>query len=198
MEKKKLFKSQMQMIIYVLIFIICIVLFIVIGQIDFKKNITTDPERFSDIYKVVDKDNLYLFADATDVLNILNGNSGIILMGFPTNKWTGHYANILNDACKDLNVKEILYYDFFQDRSESNGTYETIVNKLKVYAPVNDEGYMDIQAPTVLIVKKGEVIAYFDDTSVNKGSVTPEIYYTDNQIARTYENFYAALLNYFE
>ena len=86
MKKKKFFKNKTQMIIYSIIFIICIALFIVIGKTDFQKDIDTEAKKFHALYNLVDDDNLYVFSDATDVLDILNGRSGVILMGFPMNK----------------------------------------------------------------------------------------------------------------
>lgn len=196
MKKKSLFKSKTQMVIYSIIFIICIVLFIVIGQIDFQKDIDTEAKKFHAIYDMVEDNNLYVFSDATDVLNIINGRSGVVLMGFPSNKWMNHYAYILNEVGKELGVEKIYYYDFQKDRDESNGTYETIVNKLKVYVPTNDQGIQDLQAPTVIVVKNGDIIGYFDDTSIIKGTVTPDIYYTEYQKALTYQGFKTALLEY--
>ena len=184
------------MIIYILLFVIIIALFIIIGKTDFQKDIDTEGKKFHALYSLVEDDNLYVFADATKVLEIIKGRSGIVLMGFPTNKWTNYYASILDDASKEVGVDKIYYYDFQQDRDESNGTYETIVNKLKMYVPVNDEGIQDIQAPTVLIVKDGEVIAYFDDTSIIRGDITPDVYYTEYQKSLTYEGFKTALLEY--
>lgn len=196
MKKKSLFKNKTQMIVYIFLYILCIALFIIIGQIDFQKDIDTESEKFHYLYDMVESDNLYVFSDATDVLSIVDGKSGVVLMGFPTNKWMNYYASILNNVAKEVGIDKIYYYDFQKDREESNGTYETIVNKLKVYVPVDDRGIQDIQAPTVIVVKKGEVIGYFDDTSIMKGTVTPEVYYSENQKALTYEGFKTALLEY--
>lgn len=196
MKKKSLFKNKTQMVIYTIILIVCIILFIVIGKTDFKKNEDTDAKKFSALYNLVEEDNLYVFSDANEVLNIINGKSGIILFGFPQNKWTNYYANILNTVAKDYKIDKIYYYDFLRDRDESNGTYETIVNKLKVYVTVDDEGTKDLHAPTVLIIKNGEIIGYFDDTSILKGTITPDIYYTENQKAITYEGFKTAIVEY--
>lgn len=196
MKKKSLFKSKTQMIIYMFLYVLCIALFIIIGQIDFQKDIDTESKKFHSLYNMVEEDNLYVFSDATDVLSIVDGKSGVVLMGFPTNKWMNYYASILNDVAKEVGIDKIYYYDFQNDREESNGTYETIVNKLKVYVPTDDRGIQDIQSPTVIVVKKGEVIGYFDDTSIVRGTVTPEVYYNDNQQAVTYEGFKTALLEY--
>ena len=196
MKKKKLFKSKAQMIIYIILYIICIGLFVVIGNMNYKDSSETEAKKFSNIYKNIAEDNLYVFASASDVLNIVNGRSGVILLGFPKNKWTSYYAEYLNDVGKVVGLDKIYYYDFLDDRDESNGTYETLVNKLNVYTPVNDEGVTDLAAPTVLVVKNGEVIAYFDETSIIKGNTTPEDYYTENAIALTKEMFKNALEEY--
>ncbi len=194
--KKKLFKSKTQMVIYIFLFIVIIGLFIYVGQINFKIKDISDAERFSELYDLVEKDNLYEFVNATDVVDILNGRSGVVLMAFPENEWSNYYASILNQVAKDLEMNVLYYYDFENDRKTNNGTYETIVNKLKVYVPVNDENVLDIYAPTVIVVKKGEIIGYFDDTSFRKGIVKPEDYYTENEKALTYEGFKTALSEY--
>lgn len=196
MKKKSLFKNKVQMVCYIILFIILIAMFIAIGQINFKVKEISDAERFSELYNLVDNDNLYEFTTSSGVVEILNGRSGIILMAFPDNIWSNYYAKFLNDVGKELELDKIYYYDFESDRRLNNGSYETIVNKLKVYVPVNDENKTDIQAPTVVFIKNGEVIGYFDDTSIMKGPVTPELYYTENQINLTKDNFASAIKEY--
>ena len=195
-EKKKLFKNKTQLVIYTFLYIVCLVLFVLIGNIDFHDNSETEAKKFSNIYDLVSADNHYIFASATDVLNIINGNSGVILFGFPQNKWTNYYASILENVAKEVNLDKIYYYDFLADREESNGTYETIVSKLRVYAPILDEDVANIFAPTVVVIKDGEVLGYFDDTSIMKGNIKPEDYYTENQRGLTYELFKSTLLDY--
>lgn len=195
-NKKKLFKNKTQMVIYIILFIALLSLFVVVGQIDFKKEKDTEATKFSTIYNLVDKDNLYVFSDATDVLNILKGRSGVIFLAFPSNKWSNKYASILNEVGKEVGLDKIYYYDFKKDRDESNGTYETVVNELDMYVPINDENEKNIQAPTVVIVKNGTIIAYFDDATLIKGPVTPDEYYNENQIASLKSSFKVALEEY--
>lgn len=198
MKKKSLFKSKTQMVLYTIIFGICIALFIIIGKTDFSKDEETESQKFSSIYNLVEENNLFHFSDATEILNIINNRSGVILMGFPMNKWTNYVADILDEVAKELKLDTVYYYDFLKDRDESNGTYETIVNKLDMYVTVDDEGTKDLHAPTILVVKNGEVIAYFDDTAYIKGSVTPEIYYKEYQRGITYEMYKTAISAYME
>ena len=196
MKKKKLFKNKVQMVIYITLFIIFIGLFIYIGQIDFKKDEDSEAKKFSSLYNLVPDNNLYVFCDASDVLDILKGRSGIVLMAFPSNKWSNKYASLLNEVATSLGVDKICYYDFKSDRDESNGTYETVVNTLSVYAPVDDDGVQNIYAPTVIVVKHGDVIGYFDETSIIKGSVTPDLYYNAYQEEITKDIFKNTLAEY--
>lgn len=196
--KKSLFKSKIQMVVYTFLTIICIILFIVIGTTDFKKNSKNEALKFSNLYNLVSEDNLYVFSNATDILNIVNGKSGVILLGFPKNLWVNMYASILNNTCKEVGIDKIYYYDFLQDRDESNATYETIVQKLNMYVPMNDEGIQDLMAPTVIIIKSGNVIGYFDEASIIKGNINPDIYYTENEKGLIYNKFKTALLEYID
>ncbi len=195
-EKKKFFKNKIQMVSYIIIFIICIILFIVIGSIDYDKLEESDAVKFNNLYSNVSKDNVYHFATSTDVLNIIQGRSGIVLFGFPENEWTKYYAYYLNEVAKENNIQEINYYDFLRDRENSNGTYETIITHLSNYVPTNDLGNQNIQAPTILIVKNGNILLYLDDLSIIKGNIKPESYFDESTINNLMEKLRTALDNY--
>ncbi len=194
--KKRLFKNNVQMVIYLIIFVVCIILFIVIGKNTEKYKDSDENIKFSNIYKEVSDDNLYRFTNSQKVLEIVKGKSGVILFGFPKNELVGTYASILNDASKDVGIDELLYYDFENDRKESNGSYEKVVSLLTSYVPISDEGKQNITAPTVVMIKNGEVIGYFDIMNDIRGNITKEIYYNENVKARIYEELKLALTNY--
>ena len=117
-NKKKLFKNKTQMVIYILLLILLLSLFVIVGEIDFKKEEDTEAKQFSSLYNLVDKDNLFVFGDATDVLNILKGRSGVIFLAFPSNKWSNKYASILNEVAKEVNLdKSKLEFKIILDNS---------------------------------------------------------------------------------
>lgn len=182
--RKMLFKSDLQMYISLFLMTIMLILFIVIGTYDFNKEVDSDATRFSQLFTNVAEDNVFKFINATEANNIISGThaSGIILFGFKTNIWTSYYAEYINDVAKEMKIDEVHYYDFEKDRRENNGTYETIVNKLAVYATSNDYSKMDLYAPTLVVVKDGDVIAFLDETALRKGSVTPDVYWQDYQV----------------
>ena len=183
-KKNKLFKNKLQMIIYILLMIIIIILFIVIGKHDFNKNISTEAEQFNQIFTNVPKENVFKFSNAQEVNNIINSkkSKGIILFGFKANNWTSYYAEYIDEVAKEMDINEVLYYDFESDRKDKNGTYETIVNSLSVYTKYTDYNTSEIYAPTLLVVKNGEILLYDDSTAVRSGNYTPDIYWQDYQI----------------
>lgn len=183
-KKNKLFKNKLQMIIYILLMIIILILFIVIGKHDFNKNISTEAEQFNQIFTNVPKENVFKFSNAQEVNNIINSkkSKGIILFGFKANNWTSYYAQYIDEIAKEMDINEVLYYDFESDRKDKNGTYETIVNSLSVYTKYTDYNTSEIYAPTLLVVKNGEILLYDDSTAVRSGNYTPDIYWQDYQI----------------
>lgn len=155
-----------------------IYLFAYLGTKDYQIEVT-DNVRFSNEYKDISKNNLYVYVNENKVLEILNEKSGILFMGFPSNIWSHYYAEYLNEVAINNHIEEIYYYNFKKDRSLNNSVYNNIVGKLKEYLNYNDAGNIDLSAPTIVIVKNGKII-YFDDEMTNlKGEIRPEDYFTD-------------------
>lgn len=180
--------KKVKLILQSILFVAIIVGFIYIGTRDFNKEVVVDNERFDADYVNVSKDNVFKYANAVEVYQALKGNA-IIFMGYPANVWSGYYANILNEAAKDAGIKEILYYDFYEDRENRNGTYQSIVLSLTNYLVTLDDGTEEIYAPTLVIVKNGKVIAFDNETSFTKGNITPEVYWDEYQSGIKYNNF---------
>jgi len=130
----------MKKIISGIIFVILIIGFIVLGRKEYRTAETTDNVLFSAEYQEIDENNIFTYTNAPKVLSTLRNGSGIIFFGFKSNIWAGYYANILNSAAMDLGVTEIYYYDFLEDRKNTNGTYQSIVELLNDYVVVLDDG----------------------------------------------------------
>lgn len=170
--------KSVKRIIQGIIFILIIAGFIYIGTRDFSKKTVVDNEKFDTEYTNVSKDNVFVYATSQEIYGRLKNGSAVIFMGFPKNIWSGYYANILNEAAKEVGLKEILYYDFKEDRDNKNATYQSIVLRLNSYMWTLDDGTKNIYAPTMIIVKNGEVIAFDNETSINVGNISPSEYWT--------------------
>lgn len=181
--------KNLKRILQVILFVIIIGAFIFVGTRDFTKKVTVDNERFDKEYSNVSKDNVFVYANAQDVYTRFKNGNAVVFMAFPSNKWSGYYAEMLNTAAKESGIKEILYYDFKKDREEKNATYQSIVLKLSSYTYTNDNGTQNIYAPTMFIIKDGKVMYFDNETSIMKGNLSLDDYWSENRKAVQINNF---------
>ena len=190
-------KKKIKRVLQGLTFIAIIIGFIVIGTRDVDKKVVVDNEKFDQDYVNVNKENVFKYVNAVEVSTELKKDA-IIFMGYPENVWSGYYANILNEAAKDAGIKEILYYDFYEDRENHNATYQSIVLNLSNYLITLDDGTQEIYAPTLVIVKDGKVIAFDNETAFIRGNLTPEIYWNEYRAGAKYNLFNSMFEEYLE
>lgn len=190
-------KKKIKRVLQGLAFIAIIIGFIVIGTRDFDKKVVVDNEKFDQDYVNVNKENVFKYVNAVEVSTELKQDA-IIFMGYPENVWSGYYANILNEAAKDSGIKEILYYDFYEDRENHNATYQSIVLNLTNYLITLDDGTQEIYAPTLVIVKDGKIIAFDNETAFVRGNLTPEIYWNEYKTGAKYSLFKSMFEEYLE
>ncbi len=183
MKVKKKPMPLAQKIFYVISFFFLFFAFAYLGTKDYQasEKSLNDNEKFTEEYGIT-KENLYVYKNASEILEILNSGSAVIFLGFPENEWSSMYANILNDAAKRLSIQEIDYYNVLEDRKRGNHYYENIVKKLASYLPVLDSGETNIYVPAVVLVKNGQIIAYDDETSIMRGNEHIEDFWTEQKI----------------
>ena len=189
--------KKLKRVLQGILFIVIIIGFIYIGTRDFNQEVVVDNEKFDQDYANVSKDNVFKYVNAVEVYSKLKGDA-IIFMGYPTNIWSGYYANILNEAAKDTGIKEILYYDFYEDRENHNATYQSIVLSLSNYLVTLDDGTQEIHAPTLVIVKDGKVLAFDNETAFTLGNITPDDYWNEYQIGIKHNVFKTMFEDYLE
>ena len=180
--KKKFFKSKKQMIIYIILYGLLIYGFIYLGTRNYNKGEITDQKHFDQEFSMVDEENVFTYINSNDARRLIKSGRTIIFFGTSTSQWVNYYAKILNDEAKEDGITDIYYYDFISDRTDNNGTYESIVEYLKNYVTTNDEGKKEIYAPTLVVIKNNKVLYFDDETSLVKGTVTPDIYWNEYQI----------------
>ncbi len=178
------------------LFVAIIGAFIYIGTRNFDVDTEIDNERFDHDYQNVSKDNVFVYASAQDVYAKLKNGTAIIFMGYPANKWSGYYANILNETAKKNNIKEILYYDFYEDRTGKNATYQSIVMRLSNYVPTLDNGTQNIYAPMLVVVKNGKIITVDNETAINIGKMEPTDYWDKARTSLKENSFKTAFDEY--
>ena len=173
----------------ILLIIAIIVIIAVIAGVYFifnKNNKTsekTDAIKFSEEYTEVDKDNVYVFRNIDEIINILENGTGIVLLGFPECPWCQRYAKYLNEVAKDLGIDKIYYYNIREDRKNNTEEYQKIVSILEDYLQYDEEGNKRIYVPSVITMKKGEIVGFDDETAWDtKGFSTPDEYWDSDEV----------------
>ena len=178
-NKKKM--TLVQKIFYIFSFLFLIAAFIYLGTKDYTpKKQESDAQLFTKEYGITE-DNVFTERDSKTILELLNSGSGIVFVGFPENKWSASIADILNESAKKMNIDTIYYYNLEQDRKEHNYYYEHMIEILMPYLKVLDNEDVDIYAPTVFMVKNGEIIYFDDETSMVMGDMTVANYWTESK-----------------
>lgn len=160
--------------------ILMIVGFIYLG----KKNYKTDDvssKNIADEYSEVSKNNVFVYKNKEEVLELLKNGSGVVLFGFSSCPWCQAYAPILNEVAVSRNFKNIYYYDIKEDRENNTEFYKTVVNILKSYLNTDDGGNYRIYVPEVVFVNDGKIVAHDNETSMMSGHDT-KVYWNDENV----------------
>ena len=144
----------------------------------------TDAEKFAEEYSKISDDNVFVYANIDEILEVLDGGSGIVYLGFPECQWCGAYVPYLNDVAKSVGVNEILYYNIREDRSNNSENYQKIVELLDGYLTDDEEGNPRIYVPAVIFVNNGTIVGFDDETSLDTGGFTnPDDYWTEEEVS---------------
>jgi len=172
-----------QKIFYAISFVVLIGAFIFLGTRDYKIKSMTDEEIFTKEYKNISIPNYFSVFDSAEALTFLENGTGILFLGFPQNKWSAAMAEILDDLSREYEYS-VHYFNFYDERESRHDNYLGILREVDQYLKVNDKGKLDLYAPTVLAVVKGDVVYFSDETNFMNYSMEPKDYWTESQIRK--------------
>lgn len=127
----------------------------------------------------ISENNPFIYAEYDEIIELLEGGTGIIYFGFPTCPWCRNLVPVLTDAAVDFGVEEILYRNVLNDRNVLEleddeiievsagypGYYEVLEilgDHVPAYTGLEDDSIKRITAPTVVFVQDGQVIGYHE------------------------------------
>lgn len=174
-------KKMTRNFIYLVLFAFLIWCFVYLGKKDFSSTIT-DAERFSKEYTTIDTDNPFVYVNSNRVLNILNNETGIILVGFSSNAWMQEYVRELYPILKENNITKVYYYDIIEDRTKKTKNFRQIEDLLSKYLKITDMGAEYLFTPALIFVKDGKIINYDDETSLVSFDMRPDTYWNEDAI----------------
>ena len=176
--KKKNIILLVGAILLVIVFAVGIIL-----NLDNNPKEKTDGEKFSEEYTEVTKDNLFVYRSINQIINILENGTGVVYLGFPECPWCQRYTKYLNEVAKDMGIEKIYYYNIREDRTNNTDNYLKIVSILKEYLQYDEEGNKRIYAPSIITLKKGEIVGFDDETAWDtKGFSKPDDYWTEEEV----------------
>lgn len=174
-------KKMTRNFIYLVLFAFLIWCFVYLGKKDFSSTIT-DAERFSKEYTTIDTDNPFVYVNSNRVLNILNNETGIILVGFSSNAWMQEYVRELYPILKENNITKVYYYDVIEDRTKKTKNFRQIEDLVSKYLKITDMGAEYLFTPALIFVKDGKIINYDDETSLVSFDMRPDTYWNEDAI----------------
>lgn len=142
----------------------------------------TDSKRFALEYTEVSKDNVFVYRNVNEIINILRNGTGVVYLGFPECSWCQAYVTYLNEAAKETGIEKIYYYNILEDRTNNTEEYMQIVSLLKDHLQYDEEGEPRVYVPNVSFVIRGEIIGNDYETSLDTNGInTPSIYWTEEK-----------------
>jgi len=154
------------------------------------ENITlTDNVKFSKEYTSVTTENVFVYRNINEIIDILDNGTGIVYLGFPECKWCQAYVPYLNEVAKEEGIEEIYYFNIMEDRKENTKEYKKIVELLKERLQKDNEGNERVYVPNVSFHANGKLVGNNCETSLDtKGLEKPEDYWTEEEVTELKAN----------
>lgn len=159
-----------------------ILLYFVINNKNSENN--SDNVKFAKEYTEVGEDNVFVYKDIDEIINILKYGTGVVYLGFPECPWCQAYVKYLNETAKDANIEKIYYFNILEDRKNNTEKYQEIVSILGDNLQRDDDGNLKVFVPNVSFVVNGKIIGNDYETSLDtKGFEKPSDYWTEEEVS---------------
>ena len=171
-------------VLYGLLLLMCVlgcvlIFYFVKGEDDTPK---TDAVKFHEEYTNVPVENVFVYRDVDEIIQILEHGTGIVYLGFPECQWCQAYVPMLNEVATELGVEKIYYYNIKQARSDNTEKYQRIVELLGDNLLYDEEGKRRVYVPDVSVVQEGVVVGHNNESSVvTEEDGTPKEYWTEER-----------------
>lgn len=144
---------------------------------------STNSQSFVSEYPKVGADNRFVYATTDQVLEVFESGSGLVFLGFPECPWCQQLAPIVDESARLEGLEKIYYLNILESRQNNDQVYQKLVDRLKDYLAVDDDGNPRITVPDVTALRDGQIVGRFKQESADS-QVTPETYWTDERRER--------------
>ncbi len=145
--------------------------------------VTSDAQKFKQLYPEVADDNLFVFKNATEVIDLLENGTGVVYFGFPECKWCQKYVTYLDQVAREQGVGQVNYLDVRQIRKDNTAEYQKLVKILEKQLNKDDQGKPRIFVPEVVAVRQGKILGNNNMSSLNTSEDgTPNEWWTEKRV----------------
>ncbi len=169
-------KGIIRKIIYAIIFAAMIFSFIYLGN-KYAGNSEIKILDINDFYKDIEKENFKVIKGGK-FISLFKKGKHIILIGNSKSEYSKKYISEINFIIKELNLKDVYYYDIINDKAQANSNYYQILELLDGYLITTDTSEKNLLSPSLYIIDNGKVKYYNVETSAMKNTDTVEDYWT--------------------
>jgi thiol-disulfide isomerase/thioredoxin len=126
------------------------------------KELNNDAKRFSEEYSniKVDEKNPMVYKTDKEIIDILKSGTGIIYFGFSECPWCQNAVPVLLEAAKEMDIKEIYYFNPKEIRDNNTDTYKEIVKLLGDSLTSDENGNKRLYVPDVYFVSDGKIVGH--------------------------------------
>lgn len=168
------------LIVSVIILVLLGVLFFIGGN---KEKKLSDGERFAQEYEGIEEDNVFVYRNIDEIINIMERGTGVVYLGFPECPWCHVYVKYLNEVAKEVGIEKIYYYNVLEDRTNNTENYQKLTEILKGHLQYDEEGNEKIYVPNVSFHIEGKIIGNDYETSKDThGFKEPSDYWTEDEV----------------
>lgn len=169
-------KGKIRKIVYAIIFAAMIFSFIYLGN-KYAGNSEIKILDINDFYKDIEKENFKVIKGGK-FISLFKKGKHIILIGNSKSEYSKKYISEINSIIKELNLKDVYYYDIINDKAQANSNYYQILELLDGYLITTDTSEKNLLSPSLYIIDNGKVKYYNVETSAMKNIDTVEDYWT--------------------
>ena len=143
-----------------------------------------DAKKFAIEYAEVEKDNVFIYSDINEILNIMKNGTGVVYLGFPESKWCQKYVTILNEVAKENEIDKIYYYNIYNDIKNNTENYQKLISILDEYLQFDAENKKKIDIPNISFHIEGKIIGNISEKNIENDMENIQEYWTENKKAK--------------
>lgn len=141
-----------------------------------------DAKNFSKEYFNVSNDNVFIYKNVDDIIDIMKHGTGVVYLGYPECPWCQAYVKYLNEVAKEVGIDKIYYCNTKKVKENNMDKYYELVALLSGNLEYNDEGKEWIYVPNVSFHINGKVIGNDNETAKDtKNKKDPKDYWTKEE-----------------